>query len=293
MTYTLALGDRAYSSWSLRGWLLFEKFNLPVKTQLSSLGTDHFHSDLWDGFAPARTVPAMTFDDGTSIGDSLAMAEELNDRHPEAQMWPADPAARALARMLACEMHSSYVALRTHCPMNLRVAYSSCEAPNDVLNDVKRIEIMWELARTRHGNDGPWLLGSYSIADVMFAPIAARIAGYGLPVSHVAQAYVDAHLNDQSFRQWRALGLVTGDEQTAYRRDYPQMAWPVQPAISATACDATVSENTQCPYSGKPPTHFGVFDGRVFGFCNTVCRDKTVADPEAWPKFMDLFMGKA
>lgn len=289
MTYTLALGDYAYSSWSLRGWLLFKKFEIPVSTKVLRLGTDHFHSDLSASFAPARTVPALAFDDGTAIGDSLAIAEELNERHPGAQMWPKDPSARALARMVSCEMHASFAALRDHCPMNVRVAYSNCDAPDAVISDLERIETLWEIARARYGQDGPWLFGNYSIADVMFAPIAARIAGYGLKVSKASQAYVDTHLNDQTFRQWRALGLVHDEEQTAYRRPYPTTHWPVQPDIAATTSSASTGENSHCPYSGKPATDFGSFDGRLIGFCNPLCRDKTVADPSAWPAFMKMF----
>ncbi len=291
MTYTLALGDYAYSSWSLRGWLLFKKFEIPVSTAVLTLGNDQFYSDLWDGFAPARTVPALRFDDGTAIADSLAIAEELNDRHPEAQMWPKDPSARAFARMISCEMHAGFGALREHCPMNVRTAYTDCDAPETVLSDVERIEKLWEMARSRYGHHGPWLFGSYSIADAMFAPIAVRIAGYGLVVSESSQAYVDAHLNDQLFRQWRALGLALGEDKIVYSRPYRQTDWPVQSTIEATVSTATSGENPACPYSGKPPTDFGEFDGRLIGFCNPTCRDKTVADPNAWPDFMKLFRG--
>lgn len=292
MTYTLASGDYAYSSWSLRGWLLFNKFDIPVTTKVLRLGTDRFHNDLWDGFAPARTVPAVQFEDGTAIGDSLAIAEELNDRHPDARMWPSDPSARALARMISSEMHASFAALREHCPMNLRVAYSDCAPTQAVLDDVQRIENLWDIAHSRDVGDGPWLFGAYSIADIMFAPIAARIAGYGLKVSASSQAYVEAHLNDTMFRQWRALGLVHDDEQTGYRRPYPQTDWPVQPSIVSSISTATSGENELCPYSGKPAKDFGTFDGRVIGFCNPLCRNKTVADPSAWPNFMKVFHGE-
>ncbi len=289
MTYTLALGDYAYSSWSLRGWLLFKKFDIPVSTEVFTLGYDQFYRDLWGGFAPARTVPAVRFDDGTAIADSLAMAEELNDRHPEAQMWPQDPSARAFARMVSCEMHAGFGALREHCPMNLRTAYTHCDAPDAVVGDIERIETLWKMSRSRYGHDGPWLFGAYSIADVMFAPIAARIAGYGLVISEASQAYIDAHLNDQTFRQWRALGLVLGEDKPVYNRSYPQTDWPVQSTLKAAISTATSGENSVCPYSGKAPTHFGEFDGRVIGFCNPICRDKTVADPEAWPDFLKIY----
>lgn len=288
MTYTLAIGDRGYSSWSLRGWLLFDAFGLPVSTRLARLYTDELPTLLKE-FFPARTAPALLFPDGLAIGESLAIAEELASRHPEAGMWPADPKARAVARMLASEMHAGYTAVRNYCPMNLRTSYESCNPPADVLADLDRVQLMWAWARETTGATGDWLCGAYSIADVFFAPLATRIATYNLPVGPEAAAYVAAHLVHPSFRRWRAMGLVDGADQPFYRRDYPQRPWPGAPPLPARAVAGTEAENTACPYSGKPVTHVLELDGRRFGFCNAFCRDKTVADPEAWPKFMALY----
>lgn len=288
MTYTLAIGDRGYSSWSLRGWLLFDAFGLPVATRLARLYTDELPTLLQE-FFPARTAPALLFPDGLAIGESLAIAEELASRHPEAGMWPADPKARAVARMLASEMHAGYGALRGFCPMNLRTSYESCDPPVDVLADLDRVQLMWTWARETTGATGPWLCGAYSIADVFFAPLATRIATYNLPVGPAAAAYVAAHLAHPSFRRWRAMGLVDGADQPFYRRDYPQRPWPGPTPLPARAVEGTEAENTACPYSGKPVTHVLELDGRCFGFCNAFCRNKTVADPEAWPKFMALY----
>lgn len=288
MTYTLAIGDRGYSSWSLRGWLLFDAFGLPVSTRLARLYTDELPTLLKE-FFPARTAPALLFPDGLAIGESLAIAEELASRHPEAGMWPADPKGRAVARMLASEMHAGYTAVRNYCPMNLRTSYESCNPPADVLADLDRVQLMWAWARETTGATGDWLCGAYSIADVFFAPLATRIATYNLPVGPEAAAYVAAHLAHPSFRRWRAMGLVDGADQPFYRRDYPQRPWPGATPLSARAVEGTEAENTACPYSGKPVTHVLELDGRRFGFCNAFCRDKTVADPEAWPKFMALY----
>lgn len=288
MTYTLAIGDRGYSSWSLRGWLLFDAFGLPVSTRLARLYTDELPTLLKE-FFPARTAPALLFPDGLAIGESLAIAEELASRHPEAGMWPADPKARAVARMLASEMHAGYMAVRNYCPMNLRTSYESCNPPADVLADLDRVQLMWAWARETTGATGDWLCGAYSIADVFFAPLATRIATYNLPVGPEAAAYVAAHLAHPSFRRWRAMGLVDGADQPFYRRDYPQRPWPGPMPLPARAVAGTEAENTACPYSGKPVTHVLELDGRRFGFCNAFCRDKTVADPEAWPKFMALY----
>lgn len=288
MTYDLAIGDRAYSSWSLRGGLLFDAFDLPVKTRRARLYTDEL-PQLLTSFKPARTVPVMRTPDGTVVPDSLAMAEELASRHPDAGILPNTPAARAVARVLMAEMHAGFVALRNHCPMNLRVSYSQCDAPQSVLDDLMRLESLWAWARAQTGSTGPWLCGNYSAADAFFAPVAARIAGYNLNVGDAAAAYVVAHLAHPSFRQWRAMGHADGADQDNYYRTYPRRAWPGPAPLPAKAVKNGPSENASCPYSGKSVTHFLEIGGRVWGFCSAFCRDKTAADPEAWPKFMALY----
>lgn len=225
MTYDLAIGDRSYSSWSLRGWLLFDAFDLPVNTRMARLYTDAFAQLLAD-FAPARTVPAMRTPEGDVVPDSLAIAEELASRHPAAGHWPTDAKARSVARALCAEMHAGFSALRSHCPMNLRISYSDCAPTPAVLADLTRIETLWAWARAQTGTTGPWLCGEYSAADVFFAPIAARIAGYNLQVSPTATAYVTAHLAHPSFQRWRAAGLTEGPDQPVYARDWPQRDWP-------------------------------------------------------------------
>jgi glutathione S-transferase len=287
LTYDLAIADRAYSSWSLRGWLMFDAFGLPVKTHAARLYSDEVHR-LLTGFFPARTVPAMRTPEGTVVSESLAIAEELASRQPEAGLWPADPAARAVARSLASEMHAGFTALRSHCPMNLRVSYTDCAPPDAVRADLARLELLWSWARQETGAQEAWLCGAYSAVDAFFAPVAARIAGYNLPVGAEAAAYVAAHLAHPSFRRWRAMGLADGADQEVYRRDYPRRPWPGPAPLAARAVDQGPSVNGSCPYSGKPVTHFLETGGRIYGFCNAFCRDKTVADPEAWPKFMAI-----
>jgi len=286
MSYELAIGDRLNSSWSLRGWLLFAKFDIPVSVRMARMYSDAF-PEMLSEFAPSKTVPVMKVDDDFVVWESLAMAEFLAERHEG--MWPADPEARAFARGVVAEMHAGFMSIRDHCAMNLRVAYSECAAPEDVLADVARLEMLWGMAREKFGADGPWLFGEYSIADVFFAPVAARIAGYGLKVAPVAADYVATHLSDEKFRQWRAMGFAENYEQTVYRRDYPQVAWPGPEVLAAKPTDRKDAENSVCPYSGTGMTDYLEIDGRVFGFCNKFCRDKTVADALAWPKFRDIF----
>jgi glutathione S-transferase len=127
------------------------------------------------------------------------------------------------------------------------------------------------------------------VADAFYAPVASRIATYNLPVSAEAAAYVSAHLAHPSFRRWRAMGLVDGADQPFYRRDYPQRPWPGPKPLPAMAVVNGPSVNTACPYSGKPVTDFMELGGKTWGFCNPFCRDRTAADPEAWPQFLKIY----
>ncbi len=287
MTYDLVIGDRAYSSWSLRGWQLFDAFNIPVKLHTARLYTDELPNLLKD-FYPAKTAPTMRTPDGVVVPETIAIAEELASRHPQAGLWPSDPKHRAIARVLAAEMHAGFAALREHCPMNLRVSYTDCAPTPGVLADLKRLETIWAWAQNETGSS-TWLCGAYSAADAFFAPVAARVASYNLPLSPAAAAYVHAHLAHPSFRRWRAMGMIDGADQDFYRRPYPRRPWPGPVPLAARPVEGSASENTACPYSGKPITHVLEIATRRIGFCNAFCRDKTVADPEAWPKFMAIY----
>ncbi|MEM6896133.1 MAG: glutathione S-transferase [Pseudomonadota bacterium] len=286
MSYTLYLGDRSYSSWSMRIGLLCDAFDLPVTSRF----VDFSHSDVATQLAevaPARTVPTLKTPEGAIISESLAIAEELATRFPDRGILPADPFARATARSLASEMHAGFAALREACPMNLRAAYTGFAPSEEVLADLARLEDIWSIALD--ASDGPWLSGAYSMADAFFAPVAMRMATYGLPIGQQAQAYVEQHLTHLPFRRWRAMGLVSGETLPWYKRDYPTRPWPGPKPLDARPVeDGARSKNTQCPFSGGPVSHFLELGGRVFGFCNAFCRDKTVADPEAWPAFMAI-----
>lgn len=224
MAYELALGDPGYSSWSMRGWLLFERFNIPVTPRFARLGSEDFKAMMLD-FAPARSVPAVNFGDVT-IADSLTIAEELASRHPEAGIWPKAPAHRAVARALAAEMHSGFISLRRACPMDLREAFVARPVDDAVRANLRRLEYIWDHARRVCNSDGPWLCGDYCAADAFFAPVAARIAGFDLPVSGSAAAYVQAHLRDPSFRRWREIALADGPPRPKFTLDHPRRAWP-------------------------------------------------------------------
>ncbi len=286
--YTLAIGDRTYSSWSLRGWLLFERFGIPVKVRTARMYTEAFPELLKD-FEPSTTVPAILIEgQEDAIFESYAIAETLHERHPDAGIWPMDVLARARARMLAAEMHAGFGALRDECTMNLEHSYVGFPVSDAVKANLTRLEYIWALAFERFG--GPWLCGEYSAADVFFAPVATRIATYGLPVGAQARAYVEAHLADPSFRRWRALGKAENYVQQTYQLPYPRGAWPGPKPLAAQAVEGGVARNKLCPYSQKPikPDSLAEIDGQIIGFCNTFCRDKSVADPAAWPALMEL-----
>lgn len=286
MTYDLAIGDRSYSSWSLRGWLFFDRFDIPVRTHSGILYTDDLQR-LLARFAPARQVPAIRTPQGDVIGETIAIAETLAERHPDAGLWPSDPAARAMARYMVAEMHAGFRDLRNDCPMNLLKSYHDSAPRPEVLADLARIEAIWASARARFGSDGPWLFGRYTAADAFFAPVAARIAGYNLPVSPTAAAYVASHLADPSFRRWRAMGRAENLVQPSYFMPYAERPWPGPAPKVATLADGP-ADNAACPYSGKPVTHALRLDRHTWGFCNEFCRDKTLYDPEVWPKFMAM-----
>ncbi|GIT91224.1 glutathione S-transferase [Jannaschia pagri] len=226
-TYSLLIGDRSYSSWSLRAWVLFETFDIAYSEQLTLLYDDSFAEDL-KAWAPARSVPTVRTPEGGLWTDSLAIAEGLAEAHPDKHLWPSAPKARALARSISAEMHSGFTALRSACPMNLRVKSGGFRPSEAVLADLARLEVIWSQARAM-ATDGPWLFGAYSIADAMYAPVAMRIAGYGLPVSDLAQAYVQAHLDHAPLRKWRALGEAADRTLDVYAVFEPLEPFPIAP----------------------------------------------------------------
>lgn len=225
MTYDLYIGDRMFSSWSLRGWLMFEKFAIPHRVHLVGLYSGTMAQDMAD-LAPARLVPAAGLPDGTVVGESLAIAETLAERHPDAGLWPADPASRATARWLSAEMAAGFSALRTDCPMQLQYCHIGFAPSDAVRADLRRLDTLWDHARTVSGSQTPWLFGDYCVADAFFTPVAARIIGYGLPVSDTALAYCHALLADPAVLEWRRLAQQITYDPDPYALDLPNAPWP-------------------------------------------------------------------
>lgn len=296
----LIIGNRRYSSWSLRGHLLADLTGAPFDVRQAMLETPDFEA-LRAEQTPARTVPMMRFSERDPGGagfcwDSLAIAEELADRFPGAPIWPEAPAARAAARSLAAEMHAGFHALRGDCPMNLGRVYAGFVPSQAVRDDLARIEALWAWARGTFGGAGPYLFGAAPCAaDAMFAPVASRLATYGLPRSDAAQAYVETIFAWGAFRRWRAMAEPETARLADSEKDLPEgpRFGPVpRPARAVAEAEAEGREavNAACPYSGRPvaANSLAEIDGRVIGFCNPFCRDKSVADADAWPKLVPL-----
>ena len=209
MHYKLIMGNQAYSSWSLRGWLLLRAFDIEFQHQVVPLYTPEWKQFLADHF-PATTVPTLLVgegDDQITLWDSLAIAEFLHEQHPAAGIWPRDRQARAAARCLCAEMHSSYAALRSSMPMNVRRAYKTVRADDETRADIDRIEQLWAWFASSWGGAGPYLCGDrLSAVDAFFAPVASRFRTYNVTLDPAAQAYVDALLDHPATREFYAAG---------------------------------------------------------------------------------------
>ena len=226
MSYDLFIGDKAFSSWSMRGWLLFEKFGVPFTEHMVGLYSGTLADDLAP-LAPARLVPVVRTPEGQVIGESVAILETLAERFPEAGYWPKDDSARIYARWLVAEMHAGFSALRNECSCQYLYVYEGFEVSDAVQRDLDRLDQLLGHALDTFGGEGPWLFGDYSAADAFYAPIAARITGYDLPVSDRLAAYVAAHLNEPAFKAWRAEGLKITYDPIPYDLGLPKKEWPV------------------------------------------------------------------
>ncbi|WP_333826253.1 glutathione S-transferase family protein [Pinisolibacter sp.] len=198
----LIIGNKRYSSWSLRPWLLMTHFGLSFEEILVPLDTPEFKPTVLK-YSPSGKVPCLVEGD-IHVHETLAIFEFLAENHPELPIWPRDRAARALARALASEMHAGFTGLRGACPMNLRTHFAFKDRGPAATADVARIEDAWRDARARFGAGGPFLFGEFSAADAMFAPVVTRLDTYSWPVAADTRAYMDAVLALPAFRTWKA-----------------------------------------------------------------------------------------
>ena len=204
MHLTLIIGNKNYSSWSLRPWLFLKYHNIPFTEIRIPLYLEESKNQILQ-YSKSGKVPILR-DGDLTIWDSLAILEYLAERFPHTKGWPERQDIRALARSLSAEMHSGFSALRSHCGMNCRRLPSMEYLPDNVMGDIDRIGQIWQECRQRFDKDGPWLFGRFTIADAMFAPVALRFHSYQISSNGSAQAYVDTVLNHPSVREWFEAG---------------------------------------------------------------------------------------
>lgn len=209
----LYIGNKNYSSWSLRAWLLMKHFGLPFTEHMVSVAGRDYNATLKPLAGNAR-VPCL-HDDGFQVWESIAIAEYLAERHP--QMWPADAKARARARSISAEMHAGFTSLRTAMPMNLKFKLKGKPASPDVQRDIDRVVEIWEEARTQFATgDGPYLFGAFSVADAMYAPVVWRLHIYNVSLPPVAAAYSEAMRAHPAMREWYAAGIRESEAHAHY-----------------------------------------------------------------------------
>jgi glutathione S-transferase len=212
----LYIGNKNYSSWSMRPWVLLKAFDIPfeeIKLRFDFTPGSRFYTALAQIGAPAK-VPVRVEDDGFIVWETLAIAEYLAERHPEHAVWPRDAKARARARSLCAEMHAGFGTLRNLCPMNIEawfpeIGARQLQAEGGLRKDLARIDQLWSEALASSG--GPFLFGAFGAADAYFAPVAIRVSRFGLPLSPAAAAYAQALEQHPAVAAWVADALLEQD----------------------------------------------------------------------------------
>jgi glutathione S-transferase len=201
MPLTLIIGNKNYSSWSLRAWLAMRVAGIAFDEKVIPLYEPGSREQVLK-YSPAGKVPVL-IDGDVHIWESLAIIEHLAEKFPEARLWPPEAGARSHARVVASEMHAGFGALRRACPMNLWLPVKPRPQSDEVMADVARIEALWSDCRARFGRSGPFLFGAFCAADAMYAPVVARFHNYGIPVGAGTRAYMDAVMALPAWTAWR------------------------------------------------------------------------------------------
>ncbi|MBT8422692.1 MAG: glutathione S-transferase family protein [Gammaproteobacteria bacterium] len=196
----LIIGNKNYSSWSLRPWLLLSEAGIPFEEQRIVLDTPATAAQI-RRYSPAGRVPVLIVDK-TPVWDSLAIAETVAERFPQAKLWPDDANERAHARSISAEMHSGFMALRDAMPMNCRAMGRKVPLPDSVTGDIDRIFEIWSDCRDRYGDAGGWLFSRFSVADAMFAPVVLRFRTYGINLPDKACHYPARLLQSEAVQNW-------------------------------------------------------------------------------------------
>lgn len=212
----LIIGNKNYSSWSMRPWVLLKAFGIAFeerKLRFDFTPDSSFYQAL-AVYTPTAKVPVLVEDDGFAVWDTLAITEHIADRHPELPIWPRDARQRSRARSLCAEMHAGFATLRNLCPMNIEAALPDVGAKHlaesrQLHADLARIDAMWGEALKQSG--GPFLFGEFSAADAFYAPVALRVRTYALPLSERSRAYVERLIAAPGVREWIADALAEQD----------------------------------------------------------------------------------
>jgi glutathione S-transferase len=202
----LVIGNKNYSSWSMRPWLALRANDIPFDEVFIPLYTDNpADKDRILSFSLAGKVPALV-DGDVTVWDSLAIIEYLAEKFPEKKLWPEDPASRAHARSISAEMHSGFAALRNECGMNLHRKVAAVALSDDARANIARIQQIWSECHQRYG--GPFLFGAFGAADAMYGPVVHRFRTYAIELAPSARHYFDAMLALPAFQQWTREGLA-------------------------------------------------------------------------------------
>lgn len=200
MNATLIIGNKNYSTWSLRAWLLLREAEIEFEEHRIALDEAETRAQIAE-FTDAGTVPVLMLD-GHAIWDTLAIAETVAERWPDKQLWPTDAAARAHARCISAEMHSGFAVLRNSMPMNCRAMGRKVSLPDELTAEIDRIIAIWTDCHKRYSADGDWLFGRFSVADAMFAPVVLRFRTYGVNLPESAAAYANRLLESPAMQEW-------------------------------------------------------------------------------------------
>lgn len=204
----LIIGNKNYSSWSLRGWLALKAFDVPFEEVKLSLFSDTFHSELAQ-YSPAGKVPVLV-DGDLSVWDSLSICEYVNENYLNGKGWPADTKKRAVARSVVADMHSGLFGIRNEMPMNCR-ARRHVELSAQAEKEVAGLEELWSKLRSEHAHAGDYLFGEFSLADVFFAPVIFRFVTYGITLSGRAKEYHQIMLAHPAMQSWLEEALAETD----------------------------------------------------------------------------------
>ncbi len=199
---SLYIGNRNYSSWSLRPWLFLQEFGVHFDTEVIPLDTPEFHTQV-ARVSPTLRVPVLV-DDDIHVWDSLAICQYAIDHWIGSAALPQDSAARAMCQSIVAEMHSGFAALRSRCPMNIRRRRERFALSDSVRGDVERIQSIWREARAGYGEDGPFLFGAFSLADAFYAPVVTRFLSYAVAMDEISRDYCEAVMQTEGMKAWCA-----------------------------------------------------------------------------------------